>query len=337
MNKSSTSSIQARGLQNPTPEETAALYRRMLLIRRSEEAIVRLYPENDMKTPMHMSMGQEAIPSAVCEALGNRGEVIASYRSHATYLAQTLDVNRFFGELYGRVTGTADGKSGSMHLADIERGHLVSSGVVGAGISVAVGAAFANGVLKNNKIVAVFFGDGALEEGVFWESLNVASLKRVRVLFVCEDNGYAVHSGKPVRHAFQSLDSIVKGFASGYFSDTSNDVESIYATTKEAIKHLDSEHRPAFLHYRCYRYLEHVGIGSDLDYGYRSREEWEGWMQRDSLRIQRERLIDLGLEKLVGSIESDVDSAVASAIDAAQRAELPAPDRLFRGVFHEGA
>ena len=148
--------------REPLPKATAIqLFKSLFLARRSEEYIVKHYPENLMRTPMHMSMGQEFVCVGVCAALEGKADVFASYRSHAAFLAQTHDTDRFFSELYGRTSGTGEGKGGSMHLAAPDQGHILSSGVVATQIPVAVGAAFANRQLGTGRTAVVFFGDGA--------------------------------------------------------------------------------------------------------------------------------------------------------------------------------
>src|SRR3989338_2832947 len=168
------------------------LYKKMYLIWKAEELIIKHYPEDEMKTPMHMSMGEEAIAAAVCHALGPEGQVFGYYRSHAIFLAKTRDPDMFFGELYGKVTGIARGRAGSMHLAAPDKGFMHASAVVASSIPLAVGAAFANKHKGNGRLCCAVFGDGALEEGVFWESLNAACVMKLPVLFVCADNGLAV-------------------------------------------------------------------------------------------------------------------------------------------------
>ena len=152
------------------------LYKKMYLIRACEEAIIREYNNDGMKTPMHMSMGSEHISSAICLALGDRAQVFSSYRSHAPFIARTEDTDQFFLEMYGRKESVVGGRGGSMHLCYPEKGFIMSSAVVASQISVACGYAWANKQKKNDKVVVVFFGDGAIEEGGFWESLNIACL-----------------------------------------------------------------------------------------------------------------------------------------------------------------
>ncbi|MEE8557435.1 MAG: thiamine pyrophosphate-dependent dehydrogenase E1 component subunit alpha, partial [Myxococcota bacterium] len=168
------------------------LYRRMLLIRRAEMVIQERYGEDEMKTPVHLCIGQEAVAVGVCDALSEGDQAVGTYRSHGIYLAMSDDPEGMFGELYGRVTGPGRGKAGSMHLAHPDSGLMLTSAVVGTTIPVALGLAYAHLIRGDGRRVAAFFGDGAVDEGVFWESLNFACLKRLPVLFVCEDNGLAI-------------------------------------------------------------------------------------------------------------------------------------------------
>jgi pyruvate dehydrogenase E1 component alpha subunit len=173
-------------------ELNKTLYKKIYLLRRAEEGIRAHYHENDMKTPMHMSLGEEAVAVGVCHAIGDEGQAFSSYRSHAIFLAKTSDTDAFFAELYAKETSALKGRCGSMHLASPKHGFLGASAIVASQIPVAVGVAFGNKILKNGKIVATFFGDGAVEEGVFWESLNASCLKKLPVFFVYEDNEFAI-------------------------------------------------------------------------------------------------------------------------------------------------
>jgi pyruvate dehydrogenase E1 component alpha subunit len=289
-----------------------------------------------MKTPMHMSMGQEAIPTAVCHALGADGQIFASYRSHAPFLARTENTDRFFAELYGKATGTANGKAGSMHMADAAAGHLLSSAIVASCIPVAVGTAFANKSQKTGKIACVFFGDGAVDEGVFWESLNIACLMKLPVLFVCEDNGLAVHTKTGSRQGYPSLTKIVSQYNCSVTEHDTTDVETLYHAACASIASIREDGRPAVLHCACYRYLEHVGINEDFDAGYRSSQELAQWKKKDSIVLQRERLLKAGLsEEAVRKHERDIDLQIESSIAKARSAPFPVKEELYRGVFHE--
>ena len=309
------------------------LYRRLYLIRAAERRIIECYPEDEMRTPMHMSLGQEAVSVGLCSALAPEDQVYGSYRSHALFLAKTNDPGRFFGELYGRVNGTACGKAGSMHLAAPDEGLLCASAVVGSTIPAAVGTAFANQRLKNGKRCAVLFGDGALEEGGFWESLNAACVLRIPVLFVCEDNGYAVHTPRAARHGFDRILDVVAQFRCLTFStQATTDVEAIRRVLLEALDAAHAGGRPAFVHVRTHRYLDHIGIEEDR--GIRSSDEDAWWRKRDPLSVQRKRLLEGGYyETYLQAEEQQVETRLYTALRAAQAAAAPGPEELLVGVF----
>lgn len=312
------------------------LFRSMCMIRGAERLIVRRYGEDEMRTPMHMSMGQEAVSAALCAALGASGRVYGTYRSHALFLAKTRDPFRFFGELYGRVAGPSRGKAGSMHLAAPEMGLLCSSAIVGATISSAVGTAFAEMRLGTGRPCAALFGDGAVEEGEFWESLNAACVMRIPVLLVCEDNGFAVHSPRSARHGFDRIADVVRGFRCIVREDVATDAESLLCTFTSAIADAREERGPAFVHVLTHRHLDHIGVEEGPEAGRGSAEEHAWWLERDPLALQRRRLIDLGMaEAEVAREESLMDAMLATAAEVARAEPQPAPEELHAGVFHE--
>lgn len=241
-----------------------ALYARMYLIRAAERAIQAHYAEDQMTTPMHMSMGAEAIAVGVCAALRPEDQVVCSYRSHAVYLARTGDIEGFFRELYGRPDAPSGGRAGSMHLALPDGGHMVSAGVVASQVPMALGLAYAHKVAGNGCVAVAFFGDGALDAGVLWESMNIAHVHKLPVLFVCEDNGLAVETPKAARWGF-ALDGAVKAFLPMTVLGREGGLASggNVASVESAAQYLLAQVRangPAFLRVRYERLLEHVGV-----------------------------------------------------------------------------
>ena len=310
------------------------LYRKMVLIRKTEEAICRHYGEDEMKTPVHLSLGEEAIAAGVIHTLGPEDQFFGTYRSHGIYLARTGETDKFFAEMYGKATGLLKGKAGSMHLSAPEHGFMGTSAVVSGIIPVAVGAAYAAKVSGSGRIVAAFFGDGATEEGVFWESLNAACLMKLPLLFVCEDNGLAVFTKKAQRRGYDSLPPILEHFDCSVLTESTTDVEKIHYRTREAIEGIKSRHRPSFLHFSYYRYREHVGVEEDFHCGYRSREEFEEWLKVDPVKIQREKLLRLGCTREeLRKLETDIDRQIARSIELARRAPFTAEEELCRGVY----
>jgi len=309
------------------------LYRKMYLIRRAEEKIQEHYLEDDMKTPMHMSMGEEAIAAGVCGALKSEDQILGTYRSHGIYLAKTMETDNFFAEMYGKVTGTSKGKAGSMHLMAPEAGLICTSAIVGSHIPVSVGAAFANKLTGNKKIVAAFFGDGAIDEGVFWESLNFACLKKLPVIFVCEDNGLAVHVPAEERHGYKSIADIVRKFDCNVFESASTDVEVIYNLTRDALKMMQNNGSPCFIYLKYYRYLEHVGVFEDFKAGYRSKEVFNEWFKIDPVHLQRNKLLQTISEDEVLELEKAIDKQIENSLLFAQKSPLPEYTLAYEDVY----
>lgn len=310
------------------------IYKMLFLIRRSEELIIKHYKENEMKTPMHMSMGEEAIIGGVVAALQKSDQVFGTYRSHALYLAKTGDADTFFGELYGKVTGSGRGKAGSMHLAEPKKNMMLTSAVVGTTIPVAVGAAMANKNLKKRRVVATFFGDGAIDEGVFWESLNFACLKKLPILFVCEDNNFAIHSPVRDRQGYKSIAQVVSQFNCHVVSSDTTDVFEVHKLTLELLKKMKKTGMPGFLYLKYYRYLEHVGIDEDFHFGYRSRKDYLKWKKVDPLLVARKHLLkSYAKESEITVIENRVDRLLTSSINKAKKAPYPPVEELFANIY----
>lgn len=310
------------------------LYRKAYLVRAAEEKIRKHYLEDEMKTPVHLSVGEEAIVSGVCHALTSSDKIFGTYRGHGIYLALTGETDKFFAELFGKQTGIAKGKSGSMHLFSIEHGFLGSSAIVGASIPAAVGASFAMKFKKKCGVVAVFFGDGAIEEGAFWESLNVSCLMKLPVLFVYEDNGLAIHSHIKNRQSFQSIADVLSQFPCHVFQEETTDPEIIYQLTRHAIDKIKTHQRPSLIHVKYYRYYEHVGIHPDFKFGYRSEDEFRQWFKKDPIHLQRNKLISLGIsEERILEIENKIHRQIERSFSMAKEAPFPAEGELYQDVY----
>lgn len=310
-----------------------AIYYQLYLIRFSEEQIIKFYSENEMKTPMHMSMGSEHISVGICTALEKNDQVFGTYRSHALFLAKTNDVDDFFAEMYGKDTAFLKGRGGSMHMCAPHYGFMGTSAIVGSIIPVAIGAAFANKIANNNKVVVVFFGDGALNEGCFWESLNIACLMKLPIIFVCEDNNYAVHARRNEREGFKSLHNIIKNFNCFFHYSYSTDANNIFTIVSRSINFVKSNNKPVFLHLKYYRYLEHVGINRDFDKGYRSEKEFLLWQKIDPIKLYRKKMTRYFTENDILFIENDVQKRVMNSIDRAKKAEVSSKDEVYFGIF----
>lgn len=317
-----------------TKKDGLKLYRKLLLIRRAEEAIRSQYPDNEIKTPVHLGIGQEAIPVGVCHCLPRNATTFGTYRNHALYLALTEETDKFFAELYGKETGLGRGKAGSMHLCAPEQGLMATSAVVATTIPLAVGAALAHAYHKHNVPVAVFFGDGAMEEGVFWESLNFASLRGLNILFVCEDNGLAIHTAASDRRGFSALTQAVQGFRCITASADGSDLLAIIKATSEIREEMARTRQPGFLQLTYFRFLEHVGINEDFFVGYRQTPSTEDRTALDPVRKFIPHLQELGCSQTeLNDITGGVDAQITRSLEQARQANLPAVEALYEDLF----
>lgn len=289
------------------------LYQSLYRIRRLEERIAQVYKTDKIKSPVHLSIGQEAISVGLCEALSPQDVVFGTYRSHALYLAKGGDMGKMVAELYGKRTGCTKGKGGSMHLIAPEVGLMGTSAIVGTTIANAVGYAYALQLRGQNAIVVSVFGDGATEEGVFAESLAFAALKKLPILFVCENNFFAIHTPLLKRQGTSLVRDRAR--AHGLTTDRVEDgcVFTMYEKARAAVAHVRGGGGPFFLEALTYRWHEHVGPGLDFDLGYRSREEAEPWIQRDALKKTGEKLPAAVREEIERQSESEIETAFAFA------------------------
>ena len=300
------------------------LYLSMLRIRMVEEKIANLYSEQEMRCPVHLSIGQEAVAVGVCDQLADQDIVMSAHRAHAHYLAKGGDLNSMIAELYGKVTGCAMGKGGSMHLVDLESGFFAAVPIVGSTIPIAVGVAWAFKLKESSNIVTVFLGDGATEEGVFFESLDFASLKNAPVLFVCENNFYSVYSQLKVRQApDRKLTALAESHGIKSFKGDGNNIEQVSKLTKEAIDFIKSKNSPAFIELDTFRWLEHCGPHSDDHLGYRKKGELDKWLNKDPIQVYKSKLIkskelsEEELEEKINSISIEIENAFKFAKESA--------------------
>jgi pyruvate dehydrogenase E1 component alpha subunit len=313
--------VQARAGVPSDAAAMLALYRAMQRIRVAEQKIVELYRRQQMRCPVHLHIGQEAVSAGVAAALdAGRGDCLfASHRSHGPYLALDGDLPAFFGELYGKVSGCCRGRGGSMHLIDRRVGYLGSSAIVAGTIPMAVGAALAARARGESSIAAVFFGDGAADEGVCYESINFAALHGLPVLFICENNLYATCSPLASRQALDNFPERARAFGATALRIDGNDVLQVAAVAHRAAERARGGGGPTCIEARTYRWKGHVGIESDMAAGYRGAAELAEWLARCPIRRMERRLAQLGqvtapeLERVRQDVTRQVEAAVASA------------------------
>ena len=308
------------------------MYQTMVTIRRFEEQSKREADAGKLRG-MHSSVGQEAVPTGICAHLDEKDYVLGTHRSHHHCIAKGLDLDQMMAELLGKSTGTGKGKGGTMHIADIERGMLGANGVVGSNIPVATGVALTAKVKGTNQVSVVFFGDGASSQGVLHESMNLASIWKLPVIIVCENNRYAESTPFEYSVAGGSVSSRAYGYGMPGVTVDGQSVLDIYEVGKEAVSRARSGDGPTLIEAQTYRYMGHFGADNPL--GYRSEEEQKFYMDRDCIVQARAYILDgsYAVEEELDQIDSDCLEAVSKATKFANDSPFPDPDELTEDVY----
>lgn len=305
-------------------------YRSLYRVRRVEEEVAKVYPADKIKSPVHLSIGQEAISVAVCEALEPRDVVFGTYRGHALYLAKGGDLKQMVAELYGKATGCTKGKGGSMHLIDTRAAVMGTSAVVGTTIANAVGYAYAMKLKRQKTVTVAFFGDGATEEGVFHESLNFAVLKQLPIVFVCENNTFAIHTHQSRRQGNTNISERARAYGMPSSRIDDNDAWELYLQTRQAVEQLRGEdHGPRFFECMTYRWREHVGPSDDFHLGYRGKDDLRPWLENDQVT----RFAALVDPETRTRVEAEVEAEIREAFAFAEASPFPAESDLYTQVF----
>ncbi|MEM9139366.1 MAG: thiamine pyrophosphate-dependent dehydrogenase E1 component subunit alpha [Pseudomonadota bacterium] len=300
----------------PDAAQRRAIYRAMLRIRLAEERIGVRYAEQEMRCPTHLCIGQEAPPAAVCAHLRPQDLVFSNHRSHGHYLAKGADLTAMIAELYGRATGCADGKGGSQHLIDLEAGFMGSAPILASTISVGVGAAWAAKLDGRDEVSAIFFGDGATEEGTFHEAMNFAATAALPVIFVCENNLYSVHSDMPVRQPDRAIAALGPAHGMPAARVDGNDADAVFALAGAAMARAVAGDGPSLIECLTYRWREHCGPNEDTGLGYRSQAEFDAWAAHDPLVVAEDAVGADEAAAMRAEISAELDLAFDTAIQA---------------------
>ena len=314
-------------------ETLIKLYTTMATIRNFEERGIPETGQRAMSGSVHSSAGQEAVPTGVCAHLSNEDYIGSTHRGHGHCIAKGVDPKRMMAELFGRSTGTNKGKGGAMHIADMSKGMLGTNGVVGASIPLAVGAGLTSKLKDLKRVAVAFFGDGAANQGVLHESMNLASVWKLPVIFCCENNGYA--QATPVEYALSTAN--VSDRAAGYdmpgITVDGMDVFAVYDAAGQAVERARNGEGPTLLECRTYRFYGHTVFDNPLTY--RTKEEEDHWRARDPLKLFRENVLPLGditLEEL-DQIDQEAADLMEEAIKLADAGPLPETDKIYEDVY----
>lgn len=311
-------------------------YHQMARIRAVEERISALYAEWEMRCPVHLCTGQEAVPAGFSAALAPGDKVLGAHRSHGHYLAKGGSMRRMLAELYGKSTGCSAGKGGSMHLVDLDAGFVAATPVIGSTIAIAVGVAFAAQMRNEASVTVNFFGDAATEEGIFHESLAFAALKRLPMVFVCENNLYSCFSPLDVRQAPErDLLAIARANGLAAAVGDGNDADEVHRLAVEAVRRARGGGGPTLLEFATYRWREHCGPNADTEIPYRPDGEYELWTDRDPVLCYRRRLLAGRhvTEQDLAAVESQVSAEVDDAVRYAKESPFPAAEEFATDVY----
>jgi len=311
----------------------------MLRIRKIEEGIADYYPRQKMRCPVHLSIGQEAVAAAAGLALNTADYAVSTHRGHAHYLAKGGDLKAMLAEIHGKAAGCSRGRGGSMHLIDQSVNFMGTTAIVGNSIPIGVGLGLASKLEGNQRISCVFVGDGAIEEGVFYEAANFAAVKKLPVLFICENNLYSVYSPLHVRQPVgRKIHEMVAAMGLSTSATDSNSAKDILEIIQSAVKQVRNGNGPHFVELATYRWREHCGPNFDNDLPYRAEAEFLAWKELDPLKHLTDELLaeniisQSELEKLSATLEQEVDSAFIFA----ESTPFPNPEEAYLDEYYTG-
>ncbi len=309
------------------------LYTTMLTIRRFEERVVTEFYAGNIVGFIHSYIGQEAIATGVCKHLGLSDRIVSHHRGHGHCIAKGADIKKMMAEIHGKKTGYCKGKGGSMHIADFSIGMLGADGIVGAGLPIATGAAMAAQLEGDGHIAAVFFGDGACQEGEFHEALNLAAIWKLPLLFVCENNHYGVNTPASYSLAAGEIVRMPEAYHIANKQVHGNDVLAVHEAAEEAVEYLRQGKGPYFLECETYRWHKHY-LSNELE-DLRPREELAAWAERCPVSCFRAKLLEEGVltsdeaERIDRAVCEDVDKAYQFGVDS----PYPEPEEALEDVY----
>jgi pyruvate dehydrogenase E1 component alpha subunit len=322
---------------NLEPEKMIGMYQTMLRIRRFEERVMDMYARQLIPGLAHLYIGEEAVATGVCANLKIDDYVTSTHRGHGHCIAKGGELKIMMAELFGKTTGYCHGKGGSMHIANIDLGILGANGIVAAGMPIAGGAALAIKMRKGSQAVVSFFGDGACNQGTFHESLNMAAVWKLPVIFVCENNQYAISVA--ARRVGSIQDYYLRKASYGIEGSKvdGNDIFSVYEAAKEAVSRARQGKGPTLIECKTYRWRGHYEGEADRTYTYRSKEEIEEWMKKCPIDRFKKFLLEKKVTKEANlqKIDEQIQTEIEEAIEFAKNSPDPNPEDALKDVYYE--
>ncbi|KUO41292.1 MAG: pyruvate dehydrogenase (acetyl-transferring) E1 component subunit alpha [Candidatus Hadarchaeum yellowstonense] len=319
-----------------TVEDLLDKYKTMVKIRRFEEKVSELFAKGKIPGFLHLSIGQEAVPAGMRNVVKKGDYLISTHRAHGHMIAWGLDLSKMFAELFGKETGYNRGRGGSMHICDPNSGALFASAIVGAGTVIATGSGLSAKLRKTDQVTICFMGDGATEEGTFHEGLNLAAIWKLPVVFVVENNMYAISMCVKNAMLCEKISDRAKAYGMPGITVDGNDVLAVHKAFKDAVKRARDGGGPTLI--ECLTYRHHGHWEGDPDYTaevYRKREEVQEWLKRDPIKIFEIKLKEMGVlnQQIIEKIEKEIQVEIEEAVKYAERSPLPDPEKIIEDVF----
>lgn len=317
---------------NISPQEKKKFYYQMLLIRRFEETVGRMYELNKLAGSCHLYIGQEAVAVGAINCLRSDDYILSNHRGHGHFIVKGAELKLMMAELFGKATGYCKGKGGSMHIADIDLGNLGANGIVGGGLTLAAGAGL--GIIQKgtDQVVQCFFGDGAINQGGFHESLNMASLWKLPVLYICENNQYAMSTS--YQRSSAQPDIVSRGAAYSVPAESVDGMDplAVAEAVSRAVERARSGQGPSLIEAVTYRYLGHSRSDPSP---YRSREEENTWKERDPVKVYRAKWLEEEVltQAEVDEMEARIEAELDTAVEFADNSPYPQLDSLEEDVY----
>ena len=317
-------------------KKSLSIYNEMQFLRIVEETISSKYHENKMRCPVHLAIGQEAVSAAFSEVVSKNDYAMSSHRAHLHFLAKGGSLKSMIAEIYGKKTGCSSGKGGSMHLIDLKVNFMGSTAIVGNTIPISAGIALASKIKNEKNITYIFFGDGAIEEGAFYETINFAIVKKLPIIFVCENNFYSVYTSLSARQPKKrKIYKMVKAMGIKSYNIDGNNPTKCYQAFLNSKKYVNLKNKPAFLEFKTYRHLEHCGPNNDDSLNYRTVKEITEWKKKDPIQNFEKALIKKKIlnQKKIILIKKKIVKEVAYAFNKAEKDKFPKQNQAYKGLY----
>jgi pyruvate dehydrogenase E1 component alpha subunit len=315
-----------------TKDKLAEIYKQMLQIRLFEEKVFDLYAQNLVPGTIHLYLGEEAIAVGVCSTLRKNDYITSTHRGHGHCIAKGANLKRTMAEILGKKTGYCKGKGGSMHIADFTIGMLGATAVVGAGLPIAVGAGLSIKLRKTDQVVACFFGEGASNQGTFHESINIAGTWHLPVIFVCENNLYAMGTRQSTVMAIENVADRATAYGIPGIVADGNDVLAVYETTQKAVERARNGEGPTLIECKTYRHKGHSRVDPAK---YRPKEEVEEWLAKDPIKRFKEKLLQTNTltESEIQQIEKEATTEIEEAVKFAKESPYSTPEEALESIY----